>query len=95
MGPPDLGRLHDVVCIIEMVKVVLAERDAGKPSLPHHLLREGKVCSSLFQILVLEVHTAMWAKVVDWRYTGDRGTFLLVPWFRRSKDHAPSQPWGE
>lgn len=29
-----------MVCVVEMVKVVLAVRDAGKPSLPYHLLRE-------------------------------------------------------
>lgn len=69
-----------MVCIVEMVEVVLAVRDAGKPSLPYHLLREGKVCSGLLQILVLEVCTAMWAKVEDWRYTGQGGT-LLISWF--------------
>lgn len=80
-GPPDLGRLDDVVCIVEMVKAILAVRNAGQPSLPYHLLREGKVCGSLFQILVLNACTVLWAEVEDWRHTGNGGTLLHVSWF--------------
>lgn len=35
-----MERLDNVVCIVEMVKAVLAVRNAGQPPLPHHLLRE-------------------------------------------------------
>ena len=78
-----------------MVEAVLAVRDAGQPSLPHHLLRKRQVCTGLVQVFVLEVCTVLWAEVEDWRHTGNRGTFLFVSWFYIGENHAPSQPWEE
>lgn len=75
-GLSELGVLDDVVCVVEVVKAVLAVRDAGQPSLPHHLLREGEVGSSLFQVLVLEMCVVLWAEAEGWRSTRDRGTLL-------------------
>lgn len=69
-----------MACLVEMVEVVLAIRGAGEPSLPYHLLRKGKVCSGLFQILVLEVCAPMWAKVEDRRHAG-QGSTLFMSWF--------------
>lgn len=94
-GLPDLARLNDATGVVEMVKAVLAVRDAGQPSLPHHLLRKRQVCTGLVQVFVLEVCTVLWAEVEDWRHTGNRGTFLFVSWFYIGENHAPSQPWEE